>query len=196
MDEATAVMGCTPAYLAVIVQNIAEAGAAEGLDPELAYELVLESFAGTIELLRRYDPIEVRGVGRLARRRAPRPGSRRSPTPASATASRRRSGPRSSGCAVDVLVALTRGDIADYVVGAALRLLRPDHRQRRAQLGAAVPPDPVQHDAARGARLHRGHDQPVPEPVPLLRPADRPARHQPDRRDPRALDRRRAWSST
>src|SRR5688500_9171867 len=60
MDEATAVMGCTPAYLAVIVQNIAEAGAAEGLDPELAYELVLESFAGTIELLRRYDPIEVR----------------------------------------------------------------------------------------------------------------------------------------
>jgi pyrroline-5-carboxylate reductase len=59
-DEATAVMGCTPAYLAVIVQNIAEAGAAEGLDPELAYELVLETFDGTIELLRRYDPIEVR----------------------------------------------------------------------------------------------------------------------------------------
>ena len=61
MDAATAVMGCTPAYLAVVVQNIAEAGAeAEGLDPELAYELVLETFAGTIELLRRYDPIEVR----------------------------------------------------------------------------------------------------------------------------------------
>ena len=60
MDEATAVMGCTPAYLAVVIQNIAEAGAAEGLDPELAYELVLESFDGTIELLRRYDPIEVR----------------------------------------------------------------------------------------------------------------------------------------
>ena len=60
MDEATAVMGCPPAYLAVIVQNIAEAGAAEGLDPDLAYELVLETFDGTIELLRRYDPIEVR----------------------------------------------------------------------------------------------------------------------------------------
>jgi pyrroline-5-carboxylate reductase len=60
MDEATAVMGCTPAYLAVIIQNIAEAGAAEGLDPELAYELVLGAFAGTIELLRHYDPIEVR----------------------------------------------------------------------------------------------------------------------------------------
>jgi pyrroline-5-carboxylate reductase len=60
MDEATAVMGCTPAYLAVVIQNVAEAGAAEGLDAELAYELVLESFAGTVELLRRYDPIEVR----------------------------------------------------------------------------------------------------------------------------------------
>ena len=62
MDEAGAVMGCTPAYLAVIVQNIAEAGAAEGLDAELAYDLVVESFAGTIELLRRYDPIEVRAT--------------------------------------------------------------------------------------------------------------------------------------
>ena len=60
MDAATAVMGCSPAYLAVVVQNLAEAGAAEGLDPEQAYELVLETFAGTIELLRRYDPITVR----------------------------------------------------------------------------------------------------------------------------------------
>jgi pyrroline-5-carboxylate reductase len=60
MDPATAIMGCSPAYLAVIVQTLAERGAAEGLDPEQAYDLVLESFAGTIELLRRYDPIEVR----------------------------------------------------------------------------------------------------------------------------------------
>ena len=60
MDVATAVMACPPAYLAVVVQTLAEAGAEEGLDPELAYDLVIESFAGTIELLRRYDPIEVR----------------------------------------------------------------------------------------------------------------------------------------
>jgi pyrroline-5-carboxylate reductase len=60
MDVATAVMGCPPAYLAVVIQNIAEAGAAEGLDPEQAYELVLDSYAGTIELLRKYDPITVR----------------------------------------------------------------------------------------------------------------------------------------
>jgi pyrroline-5-carboxylate reductase len=62
MDAATAVMACPPAYLAVVVQNIAEAGAAAGLDPELAYELVLESYTGTIELLRHYDPIEVRST--------------------------------------------------------------------------------------------------------------------------------------
>jgi pyrroline-5-carboxylate reductase len=60
MDQATAVMGCSPAYLAVVVQNIAEQGAAEGLSPEQAYELVIEAFAGTIDLLRRYDPITVR----------------------------------------------------------------------------------------------------------------------------------------
>jgi pyrroline-5-carboxylate reductase len=62
MDAATAVMGCSPAYLAVVVQNLAEAGTAAGLDSDQAYELVLETFAGTIDLLRRYDPIEVRGA--------------------------------------------------------------------------------------------------------------------------------------
>jgi pyrroline-5-carboxylate reductase len=60
MDEATAVMGCSPAYLAVVVQALAEAGADEGIEPELAYDLVVESFTGTLEVLRLYDPIEVR----------------------------------------------------------------------------------------------------------------------------------------
>jgi len=60
MDAATAVMGCSPAYVTIVVQTLAEAGAAEGLDPEQAHELVVEAFDGTIELLRRYDPITVR----------------------------------------------------------------------------------------------------------------------------------------
>jgi pyrroline-5-carboxylate reductase len=60
MDQATAVMGCTPAYLAVVVQALAEAGAAEGLEPELSYDLVVETFTGALEVLRRYDPVEVR----------------------------------------------------------------------------------------------------------------------------------------
>jgi len=59
-DAATAVMGCSPAYLALAVEAIADAGAADGLDPELARELVVETAAGTAELLRRRDPADVR----------------------------------------------------------------------------------------------------------------------------------------
>jgi pyrroline-5-carboxylate reductase len=55
-DEATAVMGCAPAYFALVVEVLAGAGAAEGLDPELARELVVETAAGTAELLRSHDP--------------------------------------------------------------------------------------------------------------------------------------------
>jgi pyrroline-5-carboxylate reductase len=59
-DAATAVMGCAPAYLALAVEAIADAGAEDGLDPELARELVVETTAGTAELLRRRHPADVR----------------------------------------------------------------------------------------------------------------------------------------
>jgi pyrroline-5-carboxylate reductase len=59
-DAATAVMGCSPAYLALVVEALAESGASAGLDPELAQELVVEATAGTAELLRRRDPADVR----------------------------------------------------------------------------------------------------------------------------------------
>jgi len=59
-DEATAIMGCAPAYLALAVEALAEAGAAAGLDRELAGELVVETAAGTAELLRIHDPAAVR----------------------------------------------------------------------------------------------------------------------------------------
>jgi pyrroline-5-carboxylate reductase len=59
-DAATAVMGCAPAYLALAVEAIADAGAADGLDPELALELVVETAAGTAELLRAHHPADVR----------------------------------------------------------------------------------------------------------------------------------------
>lgn len=59
-DAATAVMGCAPAYLALAVEAIAAAGAAAGLDEGLARELVVETAAGTAELLRVHDPAEVR----------------------------------------------------------------------------------------------------------------------------------------
>lgn len=59
-DGATAVMGCAPAYLALAVEALAEAGAEAGLDPGLASELVVETAAGTAELLRHRHPADVR----------------------------------------------------------------------------------------------------------------------------------------
>jgi pyrroline-5-carboxylate reductase len=59
-DGATAVMGCAPAYLALAIEAIADAGAADGIDPDLARELVVETAAGTAELLRRHHPAAVR----------------------------------------------------------------------------------------------------------------------------------------
>jgi pyrroline-5-carboxylate reductase len=59
-DAATAVMGCAPAYLALAVEAIADAGAADGLDAELARELVVETAVGTAELLRAHHPADLR----------------------------------------------------------------------------------------------------------------------------------------
>jgi len=59
-DAATAVMGCSPAYLALAVEAIAAAGAKDGLDPALALELTVETAVGTAELLRHRDPAAVR----------------------------------------------------------------------------------------------------------------------------------------
>ena len=67
-DAATAVMGCAPAYLALAVEAIADAGAADGLDAELARELVVETTAGTAELLRARHPADAAQGGGLAGR--------------------------------------------------------------------------------------------------------------------------------
>jgi pyrroline-5-carboxylate reductase len=61
-DAATAVMGCAPAYLALAVEALADAGTAAGLDEDLARELVVETTAGTAELLRRRHPRDVRAA--------------------------------------------------------------------------------------------------------------------------------------
>lgn len=59
-DQATALMGCSPAYFALTVEALVDAGAAAGLDPELARGLVVETAAGTAELLRAHSPADVR----------------------------------------------------------------------------------------------------------------------------------------
>jgi pyrroline-5-carboxylate reductase len=59
-DAATAVMGCSPAYLALAVEALADAGAEAGLDRDLALELVVAAAQGTAELLGERPPAEVR----------------------------------------------------------------------------------------------------------------------------------------
>jgi pyrroline-5-carboxylate reductase len=59
-DAATAVMGCSPAYLALAMEAIAEAGADAGLDQQLAHSLVVDAAAGTVELLRQRHPADLR----------------------------------------------------------------------------------------------------------------------------------------
>jgi pyrroline-5-carboxylate reductase len=52
IDPATAVMGCTPAYLAMVGQAIAAEGAREGLDFDLSFSLMVDTAEATAELLR------------------------------------------------------------------------------------------------------------------------------------------------
>jgi pyrroline-5-carboxylate reductase len=59
-DAATAVMSCSPAYLALAVEAIADAGVDNGLEPGLSRELVVDAAAGTAELLRTHSPAELR----------------------------------------------------------------------------------------------------------------------------------------
>jgi pyrroline-5-carboxylate reductase len=60
IDAAMAVMSCTPAYFAMIAKALSEAGAREGLDPQVSGELVSRTMAGTAELLQVSDPDAVR----------------------------------------------------------------------------------------------------------------------------------------
>jgi pyrroline-5-carboxylate reductase len=60
IDAAMAVMSCSPAYLAMIAEALADEGEREGLDPELSHELVTGTLEGTAELLRLRRPHEIR----------------------------------------------------------------------------------------------------------------------------------------
>jgi len=60
IDVATAVMSCSPAYIALVSETLARAGEREGLPAELAHELVVDALSGTAELLRSRDPAAIR----------------------------------------------------------------------------------------------------------------------------------------
>jgi pyrroline-5-carboxylate reductase len=59
LDVATAVMGCSLAWIANACDAVAEAGAEAGLDPELAAEFIALSAAATGELLADHDAKEL-----------------------------------------------------------------------------------------------------------------------------------------
>jgi pyrroline-5-carboxylate reductase len=55
MEVAMALMGCAPAYLALVAQAQVDAAAEHGMDPDTAARLVVETMGGTAELLRARD---------------------------------------------------------------------------------------------------------------------------------------------
>jgi pyrroline-5-carboxylate reductase len=60
IDAAMAIMSSSPAYIALVAEALARGGEREGLDPQVAGELVAGALAGTAELLRRRDPATIR----------------------------------------------------------------------------------------------------------------------------------------
>jgi pyrroline-5-carboxylate reductase len=59
-DVATALMGCSPAYFALVAEALTEAGVRAGFDEALARKLVVEAAAGSGELMRIRRPADVR----------------------------------------------------------------------------------------------------------------------------------------
>ncbi|HEU5142709.1 MAG TPA: pyrroline-5-carboxylate reductase [Solirubrobacterales bacterium] len=59
-DVATALMGCSPAYFALVAEALTEAGVSAGLDHELVEKLVVEAAAGTGSLMRLRRPADLR----------------------------------------------------------------------------------------------------------------------------------------
>ena len=62
INAAMAIMSCSPAYLAMIAEALADEGEREGLDPKLSHELVTATLEGTAELLRLREPHEIRSA--------------------------------------------------------------------------------------------------------------------------------------
>ena len=62
IEPAMALMSCGPAFMALVAESFAEAGAAHGLDPDDAMRMVVETMGGTADYLARhgYDGPELR----------------------------------------------------------------------------------------------------------------------------------------
>lgn len=56
IDAATAIMGCSPGYLALMAEILVEEGARQGLTEQQALRMVAQSMAATGELLNHHEP--------------------------------------------------------------------------------------------------------------------------------------------
>lgn len=59
-DAATALMGCSPAYFALVAEALVDAGVDAGLEKKLVEKMVIEAAAGTGSLMRTRRPADVR----------------------------------------------------------------------------------------------------------------------------------------
>ena len=55
IEPAMALMSCGPAFLALVAETFADAGAAHGLDPDDAMRMVVETMGGTADYLAQHD---------------------------------------------------------------------------------------------------------------------------------------------
>jgi pyrroline-5-carboxylate reductase len=55
IEPAMALMSCGPAFMALVAESFAEAGAAHGLDPDDAMRMVVETMGGTADYLAQHD---------------------------------------------------------------------------------------------------------------------------------------------
>jgi len=55
IEPAMALMSCGPAFMALVAETFAEAGAAHGLDPNVAMRMVVETMGGTAAYLAKHD---------------------------------------------------------------------------------------------------------------------------------------------
>jgi pyrroline-5-carboxylate reductase len=60
IDPASAVMGCSPAYIALFAEALIDAGVHEGLHEEQASQMVIETLAGTAKLLEERHTLALR----------------------------------------------------------------------------------------------------------------------------------------
>ncbi len=108
-----AVMSCSPAFFALVVEALVDAGVRQGLQPADASRMAVEAMAGTASTLRAHDldtlklRRRVTSPGRLHRTRARGPRGRGHPD--GVFRCRRR------GREPVTLAAITRVDVANYV---------------------------------------------------------------------------------